>query len=370
MHAAAIAAELGIERILCPRAGGVLSALGLCASERRRDTARTVMLERRGAERRADRRGGRRADRRPAGEGLAGRRARGRLRDALRRPGLRAAGPRAARSRPRRPGRALRAAHEERYGHRDPDGEVVLVDIRLAMVVARARSRGPAPPPAAAARGGLATGPLRRRVGRDAGPPRRARAPAPQAEGPVVFELPEATLVLPPGWSRRGRRAGTIVARRHPRGRRRASPDERLDPITLQVLVGGLRAACDEMGAALIRSAYSANIKERHDCSTALFDAAGELVMQAEHIPVHLGSMPDAVAAVLGEEQRPGERLDPQRPLPRRHPPARHHPDLPGLRARRADSASPPAAPTTPTSAARRRAGCRPTRGRSRTRGW
>ena len=79
-----------------------------------------------------------------------------------------------------------------------------------------------------------------------------------------------------------------------------------LDPIGLQVLVGGLRAACDEMGATLIRSAYSANIKERHDCSTALFDAAGELVMQAEHIPVHLGSMPDAVAAVLGEEQRPG----------------------------------------------------------------
>jgi N-methylhydantoinase B len=79
-----------------------------------------------------------------------------------------------------------------------------------------------------------------------------------------------------------------------------------LDPIALQVLVGGLRAACDEMGATLIRSSYSANIKERHDCSTALFDAAGELVMQAEHIPVHLGSMPDAVAAILGEEQRPG----------------------------------------------------------------
>jgi N-methylhydantoinase B len=79
-----------------------------------------------------------------------------------------------------------------------------------------------------------------------------------------------------------------------------------LDPIALQVLVGGLRAACDEMGATLIRSAYSANIKERHDCSTALFDAAGELVMQAEHIPVHLGSMPDAVAAVLGQEQRQG----------------------------------------------------------------
>jgi N-methylhydantoinase B len=80
-----------------------------------------------------------------------------------------------------------------------------------------------------------------------------------------------------------------------------------LDPVTLQVLVGALRAVCDEMGAVLIRSAHSANIKERRDCSTALFDASGELVMQAEHIPVHLGSMPDAVAAVLGEDHRPGD---------------------------------------------------------------
>jgi len=80
-----------------------------------------------------------------------------------------------------------------------------------------------------------------------------------------------------------------------------------LDPVSLQVMIGGLRAACDEMGATLIRSAYSANIKERHDCSTALFDAGGELVMQAEHIPVHLGSMPDAVAAVLDEEHSPGD---------------------------------------------------------------
>ncbi|MEA2406238.1 MAG: N-methylhydantoinase [Thermoleophilaceae bacterium] len=61
------------------------------------------------------------------------------------------------------------------------------------------------------------------------------------------------------------------------------------------------------MGAVLVRSAHSANIKERRDASTALFDAEGQMVMQAEHIPVHLGAMPSAVAAVLDEEQRPGE---------------------------------------------------------------
>jgi N-methylhydantoinase B len=80
-----------------------------------------------------------------------------------------------------------------------------------------------------------------------------------------------------------------------------------LDPVALQVMTGALRAACDEMGAVLIRSAHSPNITERHDCSTALFDPAGELVMQAEHIPVHLGSMPDAVAVIVGEQHREGD---------------------------------------------------------------
>ncbi|MFL5907300.1 MAG: hydantoinase B/oxoprolinase family protein [Solirubrobacterales bacterium] len=84
-------------------------------------------------------------------------------------------------------------------------------------------------------------------------------------------------------------------------------PATSLDPVALQVMTGALRAACDEMGAVLIRSAHSPNITERHDCSTALFDREGELVMQAEHIPVHLGSMPDAVAAIVGEEHRDGD---------------------------------------------------------------
>jgi N-methylhydantoinase B len=68
--------------------------------------------------------------------------------------------------------------------------------------------------------------------------------------------------------------------------------------IELQVLGSALRSVADEMGAVLVRSAFSANIKERRDCSTALFDPQGRMIVQAEHIPVHLGAMPDAVAAV------------------------------------------------------------------------
>jgi N-methylhydantoinase B len=78
-----------------------------------------------------------------------------------------------------------------------------------------------------------------------------------------------------------------------------------MDPVELQVLTGALHAICEEMGAVLIRSAHSANIKERRDASTALFTPEGEMVMQAEHIPVHLGAMPAAVASVLNEDHAP-----------------------------------------------------------------
>ena len=79
-----------------------------------------------------------------------------------------------------------------------------------------------------------------------------------------------------------------------------------MDPVTLRVVSGALRAACEEMGAVLIRASHSANIKERRDCSCALFDPDGAMVMQAEHIPVHLGAMPAAVQAVAGEAHREG----------------------------------------------------------------
>jgi N-methylhydantoinase B len=77
--------------------------------------------------------------------------------------------------------------------------------------------------------------------------------------------------------------------------------------IELQVLGAALRSIADEMGAVLVRSAFSANIKERRDCSTALFDARGRMVAQAEHIPVHLGAMPDAVGAVREHDPGPAE---------------------------------------------------------------
>jgi len=210
MHAAAIAAELGIERILCPRTGGVLSALGLCASDRRRDTTRTVMLS--GVDLSAER---------IAAEvdELAAT-----LTDNL--PGaepevvyeLRYAGqafelpvPGDARPDPADLAERFAAAHEERYGHRDPEGEVVLVHIRLAMVT-------PGPRPRLVASAGRDLEESAREVRFDGewletavlhGEPTAGFA----TEGPAIFELPEATFVLPPDWRAEVDESGTICAR-------------------------------------------------------------------------------------------------------------------------------------------------------------
>ncbi len=210
MHAAAIAAELGIESILCPRAGGVLSAFGLCASERRRDTTRTVMLS--GEELRAERIAAVVAEMiERTGAGLAD--AEPEVTYAMRYAGqafeLPVPGPVAPE--PADLAERFAALHEERYGHRDPDGEVVLVDVRLALVVP-----GPEATPRAAAGAELvhAARPVWDGEEWIETPVLRGEpAAGTTAEGPVVFELPEATLVLPRGWSATVDQHGTIEAR-------------------------------------------------------------------------------------------------------------------------------------------------------------
>ncbi|WP_298037254.1 hydantoinase B/oxoprolinase family protein [uncultured Desulfuromonas sp.] len=83
-----------------------------------------------------------------------------------------------------------------------------------------------------------------------------------------------------------------------------------IDPIRLEVLKNRFASLTEEMGAALMRTAFSPNIKERRDFSCALFDREGEMVAQAAHIPVHLGSMPLSVAAALGRaDLAPGDMV-------------------------------------------------------------
>jgi N-methylhydantoinase A len=209
MHAAELAVELGIDRVLCPRAGGVLSALGLCASDRRRDTARTVML---------------------AGGALTMERIAAEVDELASRLGaepgteleavyeMRYAGqafelpvPGPTKPDPADLVERFEGAHEQRYGHRDPSGEVVLVHIRLAAV-----TPGPGPRLAASPSGRVGEGERRVRFGGEWHTTRILRGEPSaglSAEGPALFELPEATFVVPPGWRAEVDEAGTIEAR-------------------------------------------------------------------------------------------------------------------------------------------------------------
>jgi N-methylhydantoinase B len=80
-----------------------------------------------------------------------------------------------------------------------------------------------------------------------------------------------------------------------------------LDAVALEVMGHAFASVAEEMGLVLIHSAVSPNIRERRDCSAALFDGEGAMVAQAAHIPVHLGAMAESVAAVRALEPRPGE---------------------------------------------------------------
>ncbi len=79
-----------------------------------------------------------------------------------------------------------------------------------------------------------------------------------------------------------------------------------IDAVDLEIMRRQFEGVAEEMGRTLIRGAYSPNIKERRDASTAIFDREGRLVAQTEHIPVHLGAMPDAVAAVINQQPEVG----------------------------------------------------------------
>jgi N-methylhydantoinase B len=83
------------------------------------------------------------------------------------------------------------------------------------------------------------------------------------------------------------------------------------DPVELAVFKNLYHSIAEEMGAALRRTAFSPNIKERRDYSCAVFDSAGQVIAMGDHMPVHLGSMPMSVAAAIDKEKAESCELDP-----------------------------------------------------------
>ncbi|MFF7182589.1 hydantoinase B/oxoprolinase family protein [Streptomyces sp. NPDC008121] len=135
--------------------------------------------------------------------------------------------------------------------------------------------------------------------------------PGDTVTGPAIIAEADATTVVDAGWRATAGDTGHLVlARVRPRPARTALGTE-VDPVLLEVFDNLFMAIAEQMGVRLENTAHSVNIKERLDFSCALFDADGNLIANAPHIPVHLGSMGESIKEVLrrrgGDELRPGD---------------------------------------------------------------
>ena len=117
--------------------------------------------------------------------------------------------------------------------------------------------------------------------------------------GPAVIVEDTATTVVEPGWEARLAESGNLLLRRIRPAARKAPSGTEADPVLLEVFNNLFMSAAEQMGATLAATASSVNIKERLDFSCAVFDTEGELVANAPHIPVHLGSMSESVQSII-----------------------------------------------------------------------
>jgi 5-oxoprolinase (ATP-hydrolysing) len=117
--------------------------------------------------------------------------------------------------------------------------------------------------------------------------------------GPAVITEATATTIIEPGWEARIDAQANLILRRVSAIARPPAAGTEADPVLLEVFNNLFMSVADQMGATLANTAWSVNIKERLDFSCAIFDAAGDLVANAPHVPVHLGSMSHAVKTVI-----------------------------------------------------------------------
>jgi len=117
--------------------------------------------------------------------------------------------------------------------------------------------------------------------------------------GPAIIVEPTGTNVVEKGWQAEMFDGGNLVLRRMAPLVRAEAIGTKVDPVMLEVFNNLFMSIAEQMGATLANTAFSVNIKERHDFSCAIFDAKGNLVANAPHVPVHLGSMSESVRTIL-----------------------------------------------------------------------
>lgn len=311
-HACLVADSLGIETVLIHPLSGVLSAYGMGLADRRETREATLALPLEQAHEPFSK-----AVARLAQEARSALVAQGVAADRVRIEGeahLRTSAGDTAIPLPLGEVAAMRAAfaaaHRERFGY-DTDAPLVLEMLRIEAVAATEHGGA-----LAFAAGARAAEPSAEQLCFMAGENRTTLvyrrellAPGQQVSGPALVIDPVATIVVEPGWAARLAEGGMLVLTRG-----EATGSEALgtavDPVRLEIFGGLFMSIAEEMGAALQHSASSVNIRERLDFSCAIFDGEGNLIANAPHIPVHLGSMGDSVRTAIANRRgamKPGE---------------------------------------------------------------
>jgi 5-oxoprolinase (ATP-hydrolysing) len=204
--------------------------------------------------------------------------------------------------------------HEQRFGFASNESDLILQSIEVEAIAASQRPVRTAEPRATGGPGVETTRRIRFGGCRIDAPVRHRSGLSPDTPiaGPAMIVEPNATIIVEPGWTaaidandmlvlRRvaAVRRGETAVRRGQAVAHRDTTSRRADPIMLEVFNNQFMHVAEQMGVVLEQTAHSVNIKERLDYSCALFDRGGELVANAPHVPVHLGSMGDSVREVV-----------------------------------------------------------------------
>jgi 5-oxoprolinase (ATP-hydrolysing) len=206
---------------------------------------------------------------------------------------------------------AFEAAHTARFGFIDRDKVLVLEAVSVESVGGGARFEEPTHPTSSAEpRATRRTRLYTEGAWHDAPVYLRGDLkPGAVLRGPALMIEPHQTVMVEPGWGLEITARNHVVMKRVAVKRRDAALGTNADPVMLEIFNNLFMSIAEQMGVTLQNTAYSVNIKERLDFSCAVFDASGQLVANAPHMPVHLGSMDMSVQTVIAQNAdiRPGD---------------------------------------------------------------
>lgn len=311
-HACRVADALGIEKVIVPPFSGVLSALGMGLADQRAiaDNAVECPLEDTASVKAASAQVAARASGSLAAQGVpeasqsiqVSARAKYAGTDTTIHVDL---------DTPDAMRQAFEVAHKTQFGFTDADRAII-----IEAVEAEASGGGAATSLGLTARG-TDTAPIQKSqffaVGKSRPAPvydRAALKPETDIIGPATILENGGTTTLEPGWVAKLTKNDTLILRRKEERSRQQVDTSRPDPILLEVFNNLFMSVAEEMGGVLQKTAHSVNIKERLDFSCAVFDKAGNLIANAPHMPVHLGSMGESVSSIIKartDNIRPGD---------------------------------------------------------------